>query len=365
MRHSALSRRGTLRLAVALAVQCLCSGATAAATEDYSPDEIAFARLAGEMADKVDCTDYVRRVEAFAQKHAANQDLAARAHLHVVKCLARAKDYDAAIAKAKWLAKALPQAHAPRAYPFRYGPLPPMKREWVQYVQQHPIYIKDYAWFKIAEIQGFAGRQGEQLDTYERILRRVPPDEIPDTRNLAIVQTFRLHKETLDLKVNLLYSLGLFETGSFDEAKKAEAVRELLYPKEKWLALRKAARQARKEYKEAAVQEYARQAAIDEAKHLELEKSAERARRRNEEDAAAQRKREQELKAKDEQRTLRYLEWKRQREEREKAEEEAGRGSSPRRGATFFRPAVLSALVDWSRALGEPLLRARNGAATG
>jgi len=277
--------------------------ATTGAASDYSPDEIAFARLRAEMGRSGDRAEFIKRVEAFAQQHAANQELAARAHLLVVECLVQAKDFDAAIAKAKWLAESLPRARriiCPQVGSFSYLSLVRYRmREWQEYVRQHPIYIKDYVWFEIAKIQRLAGWEDEALESCERILSSLPPDELPDTRNLGIVRAFRLHKETLDLKIELLYSWVWRRTGSLDAAKQARTLRAVLYPTFAWKWLNDAASRAWMEEVAATLQEKDRRDEASRREWLEAEKAT---RRRQE---AEQRRYREELRAsKEEKRQL-------------------------------------------------------------
>jgi len=245
----------------------------------------------------------IARLETFAKQHAGDPDLAARAYLRVIDCLWWKGDLDAGIAKAKWLAGALPKARAPQFVPL--GSIPrTMAAELREYVDKHPIYIKDFAWAKVAELCEAARRTKEQLAAYDHILTTVPPDPLPDTKNLAIVVLPRLHRDALAAKAKLLQRLRRSE-----QAKEAESLREKLYPSAEWQSLLIVAKEARRSYLEESGEPSKRE---PEAELRRLQELEDRARREREAEERARRRREEEMRARDEERRQKYLKRKRE-----------------------------------------------------
>lgn len=270
-----------------------------------SPAEAQLYRIWRETVDSRRFDEGIRELEAFAKEQAQNPALAAQAYLRVIDCLWWKSAWDAAIAKAKWLAGALPKVEAPQFVRMSRNSMNRLLAVEVrEYVGKNPIYIKDFAWAKIAELCEAAGRTEEQLAAHDHILATVPRDALPDTRNLAIVLLPRLHRDALTAKVELLR-----RSGRRQEAKEAAELCEKLYPAAEWEKLRAAATEAMRSYQD---------------KHCpstEHEREAERRRRQEFEDiarrgdAVEEKKRldrEAEMRAKDGERTKKYLEWKRE-----------------------------------------------------
>ncbi|MBM4040969.1 MAG: hypothetical protein FJ290_20915 [Planctomycetes bacterium] len=211
-----------------------------------SPAEAQLHRIWRETVDSRRFDEGISKLEAFAKEQAQNPDLAAQAYLRVIDCLWWKSDWDAAIAKAKWLAGALPKAKAPQ---FVRMPQYSMNRllavEVQEYVGRNPIYIKDFAWARIAELCEAAERTEEQLAAYDHILATVPRDALPDTRNPAIVLLPRLHRDALTAKAELLR-----RSGRREEAKEAAELCEKLYPAAEWEKLRAAATEAMRSYQD-------------------------------------------------------------------------------------------------------------------
>lgn len=206
--------------------------------------ESQFSRIS-QRDDDEDYDDVIIRLEAFAKEH-PKHDLAAEAHLKIVDILAqRKKNIDGAIEKLKWVAVNFPKAKKKQYILLGWCPLT-MWEEWKDYVEKHPILIKDYAWYKLAELYKRAKRYDNTLAAYDHVLATVNPDKLPDTKNTAIVITFRLHKNAFESKILLLRSMrrmALVEKKTVQvqklaaEIKKATVEYEKLYPKVAWKKL--------------------------------------------------------------------------------------------------------------------------------
>lgn len=297
------------RAEVLLSTWQLLLGKPITARERYrygepSPPEAHLYRIWRETVDSRRFDEGISRLEAFAKEQAKKPDLAAQAYLRVIDCLWWKSDWDAAIAKAKWLAGALPKAKAPLFVPLQYPLTRVLTVEVREYVGKNPIYIKDFAWGKIAELCQAAGRTEEQLAAYDHLLATVPRDALPDTRNLAIVLLPRLHRDALAAKAELLR-----RSGRPQEAKEAADLCEKLYPAAEWEKLRAAATEAMHSYQDKPGPWTEHERAAERRRFQEF---TDRVRRG---DAVYEKKRldrEAEMRARDEERTKKYLEWKRE-----------------------------------------------------
>jgi tetratricopeptide (TPR) repeat protein len=228
---------GHLFAGVAMTV---CAGVFAQA--DVPPDptislDTQFNRICALYQKTGDADNAIAKLKGFADEH-PDHNLAAEAHLEIANLLLRKGDIKAAIEKTKWVGDTFPKA-TKRQY-ILLGDIPStMAAEWREYVEKHPILIKDYVWYKLADLYGKTGHYEAALEAYNHVLSTVRPDEIPDTKNLAIVTTFRLHKGSLEEKINWLAHLG--RTGKMKDADVkrvlAEAECEKLYPKALWRRL--------------------------------------------------------------------------------------------------------------------------------
>jgi hypothetical protein len=170
----------------------------------------------------------------------------------------------------------------------------------------------------IAQILERRLRLHEALAACNRVLNTVPPDSLPETRNYALLRTFRLHKDVLDLKIKLFRRMRRGE-----EAQEAEALRERLYPPDAWRKATEEAFAARGDYYKKWIEEGR---AEGEAEAKECRESEAEARRQERAEKLARQEQLDEAKARDEERQRRYEEWRRRR----KAQDEAVR--QPERG---------------------------------
>ncbi len=181
--------------------------------------------------------------QAFAQT-CPGDDLEAEAHLEIVDILIRKKDLEGAITKTQQIMESFPQARKAQ-YP-SLGEIPlTMWREWREYVEQHPILVKDYGWYKLAHLYVSAGRLDDALTAYDHILASVEPEKLPDTRNKAILTTFRLHQRSSLERIALLRKME-----RKDDADRAALEHERLYPKAAWKQAQIAADEAFMDYVE-------------------------------------------------------------------------------------------------------------------
>jgi len=307
--HTVRSRR--TRLLVALLGVYLWRAAAGLPGPAKSPEEQLHA-LWNRVEDQQAYAGGIAGLEAFAQQHAAHPDVAAQAHLHIIECLVRTKDLDRAVAKAKWLGETLPKARAPRYYPFGSA-CRTMYDEWLDYVGNHPIYIRDYAWLKIGGLHERAEQFDEALAAYDHILATVPPEPVPDTKNMAVLHTLRLHKDTLQAKVKLLMFIDRYE-----QAKQVMRTQEKLYPRAAWRKVAVAATRAFSTYEKESAELGARERAVERKRAQEVHDKARKQREAEEEE---RRRREEAMRARDEERTQKYLKHKRESSSREKPAE--------------------------------------------
>lgn len=190
-----------------------------------------FNRVRSEVGTAGTVDEGIAKLEHFAEKY-PNHDLAAEAHLEIVYLLARKKkDVQGAIEKCKWLATHFPQARKRQYHTF--GEISErMYREWREHTQEQPIFMGHYAWYELAKLHESAQQYERALAAYDRILSSLEPDRIPVTKNSAVIRTFRLHKTSLESKIELLH-----KTGRKEEARKTEVEYQKLYPAEDWKQL--------------------------------------------------------------------------------------------------------------------------------
>ena len=186
--------------------------------------ESRFSRLRS-LAREADHDEAVKGFEGFAAAHPGH-DLAAEVHLEIVGILLRKKDLTGAIKRIRHVMSAFPRSRKRQYAPLGYMP-GRLSREWREYVERHPIRMVDYGWYALAGVFTQAGLLEDALDAYNHILATVEPEELPDTRNLAIVMTFRLHKQTSKNRIALLRKMG--REAAADEA---AVEHEKVYPSE-------------------------------------------------------------------------------------------------------------------------------------
>jgi tetratricopeptide (TPR) repeat protein len=228
-----------------VAASCvLLAGQIAFAQADVPPDptislDSQFRQICALYRATGDADNVMAKLKAFADEH-PDHDLAAEAHLKIADLLLRKGDIKAAIEKTKWVGDRFPKAKIRQST--NRGWLPSsMVAEWREYVEKHPILIKDAVWYRLGNLYRTAGNYEAALEAYDHVLATVRPDEIPppDTKNEAIVITFRLHKNSLEQKIELLADLT--RTGKMKDADvkrvSAEAEYEKLYPKALWQRL--------------------------------------------------------------------------------------------------------------------------------
>lgn len=240
-----------------------------------------FNRIVSLTFQTKDYDNVIKKLEAFAKEH-PKHDLAAEARLKIADILARRKkNIDDAIEKLKWVSANFPKAKK-KQYLLRGWCPSTMYEEWRDYVNEHPILIKDYAWYKLASLykNKKVKRYEDALAAYDHILSTVKPDKLPDTKNEAIVTTFRLHKAAFESKMALLRRMKrqahlrkkIAEVKKVTaEIKKAATEFEKLYPKAAWKKLRLEANAAFNSY-------------IEKDKKLKKLKEQEELRRMKEED---------------------------------------------------------------------------------
>lgn len=251
----------------------------------------------------------IPQLEAFAVQQAGHPDAVARAHLLVVDCLERKGDLDAAVAKAKWLAGAFPKARAPQFIVF--GEIPrTMAEEWRAWADKNPIHMKDFAWAKLSELYGKSRRWDDQLAAYDHLLATVPPDPLPDTKNIAIFRASRLHRDALASKIQLLRRLR-----RLDEAKEAERLQEKLYPAAAWRKAHIACDRTTAAYSKESEELIKRER---EAELKRIREADEKTRKEREAEEEEQRRREEAMRARDEERKQKYLKHKRESRKKEK-----------------------------------------------
>jgi tetratricopeptide (TPR) repeat protein len=246
----ATSRVNAGQLFAAL-VLTVCAGACAQADVPPAPNislDTQFNHICNLFPMTGDADNAIAKFKAFADEH-PDHDLAAEAHLEIVNLLLRKGDIKAAIDKTKWVGDRFPKAKIRQGISLGFIPSR-MAAEWREYVEKHPILMKDYVWYRLAGLYSREGRYEAALQAYDHVLATVRPDEIPDTKNRAIVITFRLHKNTLDEKIKLLADLA--RTGKMQNADvkrvSSEAECEKLYPKALWRQLGLRASKASQSY---------------------------------------------------------------------------------------------------------------------
>jgi hypothetical protein len=262
--------------------------------------------------------DGVSRLGAAAKEAGRDRDTVAMAHLMMAQCLVQLGDSAGATEKINWLARSFPGA---RIRPFHtLGAIVRgrMQTEWRTYVDQHPIYVKDFAWYELGLEYMRLERPGEALAMFEKVLRRVPPDPLPAVANPAILRTFRLHRRALEWKVHALQAMEFAGTRKAAAVREARAVLHELYPPAKWRRAELAAQRALADYiTEADAEEAQRKAsALERIRDLE-----QKARQQREAEAKARAKKLEAFKARDKERRRRYEEWKRRREADKAAQE--------------------------------------------
>lgn len=249
-----------------------------------------FGRLASLSRKTKDYDNVVKKLEAFAGEY-PQHDLAAEAYLKIVDLLERKKDMKSAIDKTRWLAKNFPKAKKQQLILRGWAPST-MVEEWRAYVKDHPILIKDFAWYKLAELHMKAKRHDDALAAYNHLLSTVKPDKLPVTKNQLIVETFRLHKAAFEQKIALLWKMK-----KKDEAKKAAEEYEKLYPNAAWKRLDREALDAFFSYAEES-RKLREQREEEERKRIEEEDK--RHQEELEKEKQEQKEREEELKKKKE-----------------------------------------------------------------
>jgi hypothetical protein len=268
--------------------------------------ESKFGRLASLSRKTKDYDNVVKKLEAFAREY-PQHDLAAEAHLKIIDLLERKKDMKSAFEKTRWLAKNFPKAKKQQLILRGWAPST-MVEEWKVYVKEHPILMKDFAWYRLAELHVRAKRYDDALAAHNYILSTVKPDKLPDTKNELIVETFRLHKAAFEQKIALLKKMK-----KKDEAQQAAEDYEKLYPKAAWKKLGLDAAAAWKSYS-------------DESKRLRDLKEEEERRRIEEED----KRNREEMEREEQEQKEREEELKKKREE-ERKEREAGQRTGRQR----------------------------------
>jgi len=316
----ASSRRGgSASLAAILVGLCFCCPALARPAAPVPPWR-QLVWLWREIKESKDFDRGIARLEAFAKQHAADLDVAARAHLRIIDCHEHKGDLDAAIAKAKWLAVAFPKARVKRFNVFGDCPRT-MAAEFRVWVDKNPIYMKDFAWAKLSELYGKARRWDDQLAAYDHLLTTVPPDPLPDTKNLAIFRGSRMHRDALASKIQLLRRLR-----RLDDAKEAERLQEKLYPAAAWRERLIACSKARDVYSKESEELIRRER---EAELKRMREEDEKIQKQREAEEEERRRREEALRARDEKRRRKYLKHKREATSREKPAEPPAKDPPP------------------------------------
>lgn len=200
-----------------------------------------FRRTWGRIKSSGRYAEGIKKMESIAAR-TTNRKLAAWAHYNIIECLVRMKDVDAAIQKAKWIAKTYPECPAQQWSSFGFMARTEVE-EWKRYITRHPIPMKRMAMYRIAGLYWRSGQYDKALKIYNRILATVPPDPLPDTLNSMIVETAQVHKGCLGAKHRLLKKMG-----RFDEARKVAELQEKLYPAAAWRDVELAADKARESY---------------------------------------------------------------------------------------------------------------------